>query len=153
MNQPQPLALLFPEIKELLGQKEYVLLKQIIRECNSVDFADVWKRFTDDEKVQLFRLLSAASALKLFEILEVNDQKLLLERSSDESVFPILEGMDFGLRAAFCGKTRTGRKRLWHWENQDAPQIKNERGRSYILIGRFMFWKWVYALGDKASRA
>ncbi len=94
MNQPQPLALLFPEIKELLGQKEYVLLKQIIRECNSVDFADVWKRFTDDEKVQLFRLLSAASALKLFEILEVNDQKLLLERSSDESVFPILEGMD-----------------------------------------------------------
>lgn len=94
MNQPQSIALMVPEIKELLGARDFVLLKQVLRECNPIDFFEVWKQFSEEERIQLFKLLSAASALKLFEILHADDQKLLLEKSSDESLSPILENTD-----------------------------------------------------------
>lgn len=94
MNQPQSAALLFPEIKDLLRGRDYALLKQVLRECNAPDFVDVWPRFTEEERLQIFRLLSANAALQLFEILDVEHQRLLLERSNEDSVFPILEGMD-----------------------------------------------------------
>ncbi|HTL69706.1 MAG TPA: magnesium transporter [Candidatus Eisenbacteria bacterium] len=94
MEQPHSIALLVPEIKELLAQRNYPLIKQVIRECNALDFADSWRSFKDEEKLQIFRLLSATSALKLFEILDIEDQKYLFERAGDDSLFPVLEGMD-----------------------------------------------------------
>lgn len=93
MNQPQSLALLFPEIKELLNAKNYALLKQVLRECDAIGFTDVWRRFDEEERLQIFRLLPARAALRLFEVLEVEDQKYLLNRLNEESVAPILEGM------------------------------------------------------------
>ena len=80
MNQPQSLALLFPEIKELLNAQNFSLLKQVLRECDIVDFTDVWRRFGEEERLQIFRLLPASAALRLFEVLEVEDQKYLLSR-------------------------------------------------------------------------
>src|SRR3989338_3 len=94
MNQIQSIALLIPELKELLDQKNFVLLKQVIRECNPLDFADMWKHFSEDQRLQIFKLLPAAAALRLFEILEIEDQRQLLDRLSEESVTPLLEGMD-----------------------------------------------------------
>ncbi len=93
MEQLHSIALLVPEIKELLAEKNYVLLKQVLRECSPLDFADCWKRFDEEERQQIFKLLPARSALKLFEILEVEDQRTLLGRLSEENVTPILEGM------------------------------------------------------------
>lgn len=94
MNQPQSIALLLPEIKELLAQRDYGLLKQVIREYNPLDFADVWRRFEEEERLHIFRMLPAVSALKLFEILEIEDQRYLLGKLSEENVTPLLEGMD-----------------------------------------------------------
>ncbi len=94
MNQPSSLSLLFPEIKELLNEKNYVLLRQVMREYNPLDFADVWRRFTEEERLQIFKLLPTTSALKVFEILDIEDQKSLLARLSEDSVTPILEAMD-----------------------------------------------------------
>ncbi len=94
MNQPQSIALLLPEIKELLGQRQYPLLKQVIRECTPLDFADAWKSFSEDERLQIFKLFPTTAALNLFEILDIEDQRALLNRLSEESVTPILEGMD-----------------------------------------------------------
>jgi magnesium transporter len=94
MNQPQPIALLLPEIKELLASKDYTLLKQVINECNALDFADTWKRFTEEERLQIFRLLPSRAAFRLFEILDIEDQRALLARLSEENVAPILEGID-----------------------------------------------------------
>jgi len=94
MEQPQSIALLVPEIKELLTHRDYTLLKQVIRECSALDFADSWRAFDAPERLQLFRLLPATSALKLFEILEIEDQRYLFEHLNDDSLFPLLEGMD-----------------------------------------------------------
>ena len=93
MEQLHSIALLIPEIKELLAGKNYVLLKQVMRECSPLDFADCWKKFDEEERLQIFKLLPAKSALKLFEILDVDDQRFLLGKLSEENVTPILEGM------------------------------------------------------------
>lgn len=94
MNQPQSIALLVPEIKELLEQKEFALLKQVLRECNPLDFADAWKSFNEDQRIQIFKLLPSTAALRLFEILDMDDQRTLLNHLSEASVTPILENMD-----------------------------------------------------------
>ena len=94
MNQPQSIALFFPEIRELLQEKNYSLLKQVLKACSPLDFADVWRRFTEEERLQVFKLLPANSSLKLFEILEIEDQRFLLAKLSDESVTPLLENID-----------------------------------------------------------
>ena len=94
MNQPQSIALFFPEIRELLQEKNYTLLKQLLKACSPLDFADVWKRFTEEERLQIFKLLPANSALKLFEILEIEEQKFLLAKLNEESVSPLLDNID-----------------------------------------------------------
>ncbi len=92
-KQFQSIALLLPEIKELLEQKDYTLLKQVMRDCNPIEFADCWRKFTEEERLQIFRLMPATAALKLFEILEIEDQRALLGKLSEENVTPILESM------------------------------------------------------------
>ncbi len=92
--QPQSIALFFPEIRELLKEKNYALLKQVLKACSPLDFADVWVKFGEDERVQIFKLLPSNSALKLFEILEIEEQRFLLGKLSEESVAPILENID-----------------------------------------------------------
>lgn len=88
MNQPQSIALLFPEIKELLNERNYVLLKEVLRECGVLDFADMWRKFSEEERVQIFKILPTGSALKLFEILDLDDQRYLLGRLGEVSVPP-----------------------------------------------------------------
>lgn len=94
MEQLHSIALLVPEIKELLKEKNYALAKEVIRECCSpMELADSWKKFNEEEQLQIFKLLSSSSALKLFEILDIEDQKSLLARMNDENLAPLLEGM------------------------------------------------------------
>ena len=94
MEQLQSVALLIPEIKELLAQKNFALLKQVMRECNPIHFADCWKRFSEDERLHIFMLLPTNSALKLFEILDIEDQRYLIGKLNEENMTPILEGMN-----------------------------------------------------------
>ena len=94
MNQPQSIALFFPEIRELLQEKNYSLLKQVLKACSPMDFADVWQRFNEEERLQIFKILPTTAALKLFGILDISDQRFLLAQLNDENVTPLLENMD-----------------------------------------------------------
>ncbi len=93
IQQPHPVKLLFPEIKELLAEKDYTLLKQVLRECSPIGLSDFWQKFTPEEQIQIFKLLPTNSALKLFEILEVHDQQYLLSKLGEETVTPLLENV------------------------------------------------------------
>ena len=93
MQRSYEVKLLFPEIKELLGEKNYSLLKQVLRECNPVGFLDCWRDFSRDEQLQIFKLLPTSLALKLFEILDIVDQQFLFGKLDEESMTPLLEGM------------------------------------------------------------
>lgn len=88
----QPAALVTPEIKELLAAKDYVTLKQCLRELHPVDLADQWDTFEPDQQVQIFQLLGRDAAVKLFESLTPEAQRFLLMTLGDESA-PVIEGM------------------------------------------------------------
>lgn len=92
-QQLHPIALLVPEMRELLREKNYALLKQVLRESNPLELTDFWKKFDEEERVQIFKLLPAVAALRLFEILDIEDQRSLLAKLSEESVTPLLENM------------------------------------------------------------
>ena len=94
MQQIQPITLLLPEIKDLLREKNFTLLKQVLKECNPVGFADSWRKLTEEEQLEIFKLLSASAALKLFKVLEPEDQRRLLEKLSEENMEPLLTHMD-----------------------------------------------------------
>jgi magnesium transporter len=94
VDQPQSIALFFPEIRELLAEKNYSLLKQVLKAISPLDFADVWKKFTEEERLQIFKLLPSNSALKLFEILPLEEQRHLLAKLNEENVTPILDNLD-----------------------------------------------------------
>ncbi len=91
--QPDPVKLLYPEIKELLQEKNYHLLKQILRECNPLGLADSWRNFNKEEQLQIFKLLPESSALKVFEILDIEEQQYLLGKLNEENVGPLLDSM------------------------------------------------------------
>ncbi|OGX40582.1 MAG: magnesium transporter [Omnitrophica WOR_2 bacterium RIFCSPHIGHO2_02_FULL_68_15] len=88
----QPAALVVPEIKELLAHKDYVTLKQCLREFHPVDLADRWDAFEPEQQVQLFQLLGTVAAVTLFESLSPEDQRFLLMTLGDESA-PVIEGL------------------------------------------------------------
>lgn len=91
--QLQPLNLLYPEIKELLKERNYTLLKQILREVNPIGFADCWGKFSEEERLQIFSLLPSTSALRVFEILPIEHQRQLLEKLNDENMTNIVESI------------------------------------------------------------
>ena len=93
LDQPNSITLLVPEIRELLRSRDYPLIKQVLKDCNPFEFADAWKIFGEEERLQIFRLLPTTSALKVFEILDIDEQRQILEKMSAENVLPILEGM------------------------------------------------------------
>ena len=89
----QAISLLLPEIRELLEQKNYALLRQLLKECDPIDLAEIWNQFDAMARITLFRLLGTTAAVKLFESLEVDQQQFLLTSLSDETVSPVLDEM------------------------------------------------------------
>lgn len=88
----QAAALVIPEIRELLAKKDYITLKQCLREIHPVDLADRWDTFEPEEQVRIFQLMGTTAAVKLFESISPEDQRLLLMTLGDESA-PVIEGL------------------------------------------------------------
>ncbi len=91
MSPLHPSALFVPEIKQLLGKKEYKELKQDLLEINPADLAEGWDRFTPFERIVLFKLLPIVRAAELFEELDVPHQTHLLSSLELGSLGPVLE--------------------------------------------------------------
>ena len=94
MDKTHSMALLVPEIKELLSEKNFALLKQIAKEYSPLEFADCWKFFSAEVRLHIFKVLPARSALKIFEILDIDEQRFLLSKLSAENITPILESIE-----------------------------------------------------------
>jgi len=90
----QPSALFTPEIKQLLAEKNYKELKAFLQTIGSVDLAEGWSAFSPAEQVILFKLLSIARAVEIFEELEVEQQMHLLSTLEPGALGPVLEEVD-----------------------------------------------------------
>lgn len=91
MDTLKSLTLLVPEIKGLLAHQEFGILKDVLKECSPLDLAECWSQFSIYEQVALFKLLNTKSAIQLFESIDIEAQKFLLNQLSEETIVPLLE--------------------------------------------------------------
>lgn len=84
------IALILPEIKELLEEKNYTELKNLLKRLNSIDIADGFRHLLPQEKVILFKLLGTKRAVEVFESLPISERQYLLNNLASEEVAQVL---------------------------------------------------------------
>jgi len=85
--------ILKPEIEEMIARRDWRSLKAALAEWLPQDVADLLEDLHPRQRVILFRLLPRDMATEIFEHLEAEPQRELLEAFSDAEAAPLLEEM------------------------------------------------------------
>lgn len=86
-------ALLLPEIKELVAAKDFLGLKSFLKNINSVDLASGWRRLEPAEKIIVFKLLGTKKAVEVFENLKFDEQEYILNNANSQEVAQVINEM------------------------------------------------------------
>lgn len=86
--------LLKPEIKSLIQEKQFSVLKEVLQEWPPADVAELIVELDESERVLIFRLLNRELAADVFEYLDVDTQLELLKSMGKEETAAILNEMD-----------------------------------------------------------
>ena len=77
---------------ELVAQKQFRRLKEILSEMNEVDVAEFMEEIEDDQKLLIFRLLPRDMAAEVFSYMEDSeDQEKLISALSDKELREVLD--------------------------------------------------------------
>jgi len=90
--------LLIPEIKELLKNKQWDILKKFLEDSYPSDIADLIQDFEGREAAVLFRLLSKGAAFDVFAELEPESQESILKQMSSQHMGEILSELEPDVR-------------------------------------------------------
>lgn len=85
--------LISPEIKELIQNKQFLDLKEILIDWTPTDIADLILTLNEDERVLLFRLLPKELAADVFEYLNYDTQVELIHSMGHEKISELLNEM------------------------------------------------------------
>ncbi|MFC1658279.1 magnesium transporter [Candidatus Omnitrophota bacterium] len=96
---PNEFILFLPEIKELLENKDFLALKDLVKSIHSIDIAEGWTRLDEQEKILIFKLLGSKKAIEVFEDLRFDEQSYLLNNLDNTEVAPLLNEMASDERA------------------------------------------------------
>ncbi len=86
-------SLIQSEIQELIEQRKFAELKQVLAEWHPADLAESLLDLPTDQQVVTFRILPRALAADVFEYLDVDSQKTLLRAMGQEETVKILNEM------------------------------------------------------------
>jgi len=86
--------LLKPEIKSLIQEKNYTVLKEVLQEWPPADIAELIVDLDEKERVLIFRLLNRELAADVFEYLDLDIQMEILKSMGKEETAAILNEMD-----------------------------------------------------------
>src|SRR3954471_1100841 len=82
--------LLQPELIELIRQRNFVQLREILAEFSAPDIAEIFTDLSPDDEAVLLRILPHDLAADVFEYLSVEDQEKMLHALGTEQVAQIL---------------------------------------------------------------
>ena len=99
MARPSSFALFLPEIRELLREKDFSQIRELLKKIHSIDLAEGWTKLSAQEKVFIFRLLSGRRAVEVFEDLRFEEQSYLLNNLENQEVVSVLNEMVSDQRA------------------------------------------------------
>lgn len=92
--QPSPLEkLLLPEIKELLGSKDFTTLHDVLQRWDPADVGALISDVDPDDRTAVFRSLEATTASAAFAYLDMDVQEQLVESLPAAELAKILNGM------------------------------------------------------------
>lgn len=86
-------ALFLPEIKELIGNKDFTGLKEFLKSVNSIDMAYGWKLLTPSEKIIVFKLLGTKKSVEVFENLKLSEQTYVMNNLNNTEIVPVINEM------------------------------------------------------------
>ena len=86
-------SLLQPELVELIRQRNFNQLREILCDFPAPDIAEILGDLSADDKAVLLRILPHALATEVFEYLSVEEQEKLVQALGNEQVARILNGM------------------------------------------------------------
>lgn len=86
-------ALLLPEIREFILQKDFNGLKASLRSINSMDLAEDWRYLEPKEKIIVFKLLGTKKAVEVFENLKFSEQTYILKNLDNAEVAHVINEM------------------------------------------------------------
>ena len=95
----QSLMLLVPEIKQLIKEKKFFELKDILNEIHPIDLAEGFSYFDKDEQLIIFRLLRSDRAIAMFEDLDPEEQAWIIENLDKNPLEKLVEDMPADERA------------------------------------------------------
>ena len=81
------------ELKALLEEKQFRLLRERINEMNEADIADFLEEIPGDKRLLVFRMLNKALASEVFAFLEVEVQELIINAITDAELGRIIEDL------------------------------------------------------------
>src|SRR5438552_11531507 len=86
-------SLIQPELVELIRQRNFNQLREILCEFPAPDIAEIFTDLSADDEAVLLRILPHDLATEVFEYLSVEDQEKLVQSLGNEQVAAILNGM------------------------------------------------------------
>ena len=114
-------SLLKPELDELIRQRSFNQLREILCEFPAPDIAEIFTDLRPDDEAVLLRILPRDLAAEVFEHLSVEDQEKLLQALGTEQVAQILNDLAPDDRTAF--RPRNARSPPTCWVIRKAPSV------------------------------
>ncbi len=95
----QSIMLLVPEIKQLIKEKKFFVLKDVLKDIHPIDLAEGFGSFDKDEQLIIFRLMRFDRAIAMFEDLDPQEQAWIIENLEQNPLEKLVEDMPADERA------------------------------------------------------
>ncbi len=80
-------------IEELLANKQYTKIRQILEECNEADIAATLEEMEKEEMLRVFRILPKDLAAEVFSYLDVDNEQFVITSLSDKDAGLIVDNL------------------------------------------------------------
>ncbi len=87
------LLLFVPEIKQLIKEKKFFELKEVLNNIHPIDLAEGFHNFDKEEQLIIFRLLNFNRAIAVFEDLDPKEQSWVIENLEQNPLEKLVEDM------------------------------------------------------------
>lgn len=147
-------ALFLPEIKELVQNKDFNGLKQLLKNIHSMDLAEGWRLLEPDQKILIFKLLSSRRAIEVFEGLRFLEQTHILNNLDNAAVSQIINEMAPDDRADLFKElpAKVSKKLLTLASKEEAQDIKKLVDYKENTAGSLMTTELVELRKDMSAR-
>ncbi|OGW62503.1 MAG: magnesium transporter [Nitrospirae bacterium RBG_16_64_22] len=89
----EPIRIMIPEVHEAIEKRDFRALKEALQEFHPQDIVDLLRTMEPADRLILFRLLAKDRAAEVFSFLELDEQKDLLSRFTEQNLKEIIVEM------------------------------------------------------------